>query len=105
MRTLEREGFAQRSGACGAALLLAMALGGCAAPPGERVSYVSAIGTPIYVVAKIPVCAATLVIAAPVAALQGLAAPNSDGLQPDFRPGLDSGIQQNCGPPYILPPE
>jgi hypothetical protein len=82
-------------------------LGGCASPPppDTRVSYVSAIGTPLYVILKVPVCAATLVAAAPLSALQGLAAPGERGsLQPDIRPSLDAGIADNCGPPYILPP-
>jgi hypothetical protein len=106
MRILERAQQGGRPAGHGAALLTALLLAGCAAPsPGERVSYVSAIGTPFYLAAKVPVCAATLLIAVPVSAWQGLAAPNSDGLQPDFRPGLDAGIQENCGPPYVLPPE
>jgi hypothetical protein len=78
---------------------------GCVSPPpGERVSYVSAVGTPFYVVFKIPACAATLAVAGPAAALQGLAAPTQNGLQPDIRPTLDAGIADNCGPPYVLPP-
>jgi hypothetical protein len=106
MGTFGRGHGGKRSSAI-VALAAVLLLAGCAAspPPGERISYVSAIGTPFYLAAKVPVCAATLVIAVPVSALQGLAAPNNDGLQPDFRPGLDAGIQENCGPPYVLPPE
>jgi len=78
----------------------------CASPPpGQRTSYVSAIGTPFYLAFKVPVCAATLAVAGPAAALQGLAAPSENELQPDIRPMLDEGISDNCGPPYVLPPE
>jgi hypothetical protein len=81
-------------------------LGGCASPPpGTQISYASAVGTPFYIALKLPVCAATLIVAAPAGALQGLAAPGQwDSLQPDIRPVLDKGIVDNCGPPYILPP-
>lgn len=93
--------------ACRAAALplLVSALAGCSAPPNERVSYISAVGTPLYAVLKIPACAATLLIAAPVGALQGLAAPDEQSNDTDARPELDAGIADNCGPPYILPPE
>jgi hypothetical protein len=43
-------------------------------------------------------------IAGPAAALQQMAAPNQDRLQPDIRPALDAGIDQNCGPPYYVLP-
>ena len=89
----------------GGALLALLLLAGCAAPPGERVSYVSTIGTPFYVAFKVPTCAATLLIAGPLGALQGLAAPGQDPIEGDARPDLDAGIASNCGPPYILPPE
>jgi hypothetical protein len=82
-------------------------LSGCASPPppGTQISYASAVGTPFYIALKVPVCAATLVMAAPLGALQGLAAPSQQGsLQPDLRPSLDAGIVDNCGPPYVLPP-
>jgi hypothetical protein len=81
-------------------------LGGCASPPpGIQISYASAVGTPFYIALKVPVCAATLVMAPPLGALQGLAAPGQQGsLQPDLRPNLDAGIVDNCGPPYVLPP-
>ncbi len=81
-------------------------LGGCTptVSPETQASYVSAVATPLYVALKVPVCAATLVMAAPLGALQGLAAPGQQGsLQPDLRPSLDAGIVDNCGPPYVLP--
>jgi class 3 adenylate cyclase len=85
--------------------LFVLCLSGCEAPPPEqRIDAVSAVGTPFLIAFKIPVCAATLVVAGPAAALQQLAAPNQDGLQPDIRAALDAGIDQNCGPPYVVAP-
>ena len=89
---------------CLAAVLF---LAGCAEPPSSAprpVSAVTAIGTPFLIAFKVPACVATLAIAGPAAALQQLAAPNEDGLQPDIRPALDAGIDQNCGPPYEVVP-
>jgi hypothetical protein len=100
-------GHSRRSGSAAAGALLACLLAGCTAPPPQssQISYVSAIGTPFYIAMKVPVCAATLVVAGPLGALQGLAAPGEEGsLQPDIRPILDAGIADNCGPPYLLPP-
>jgi hypothetical protein len=88
-----------------ALLVLALGLSGCAAPPpDQQVSPVSAVGTPFLIALKVPVCVATVVVAGPAAALQQLAAPNQDGLQPDIRPALDAGIDENCGPPYVVTP-
>ena len=77
---------------------------GCASPNGEPVSVASAVGTPFLIALKVPVCVATVAISGPAAALQQLAAPNEDGLQPDIRPALDAGIDDNCGPPYVVTP-
>lgn len=89
-------------------LALAFFLAGCAAPPppppAQPVSPVSIIGTPFLIAFKIPACVATVAIAGPAAALQQLAAPTEDGLQPDIRPALDAGINANCGPPYAVLP-
>ena len=89
-------------------LAFALLLAGCAAPPAppqtQPVSPVSVIGTPFLIAFKIPACVATMAIAAPAAALQQLAAPGEDGLQPDIRPALDGGIYANCGPPYYVLP-
>lgn len=81
---------------------LLLCLSGCAEPPppAQPVSAVSVVGTPFLIAFKIPACVATLAIAGPAAALQQLAAPNEDRLQPDIRPALDAGIDENCGPPY-----
>ncbi|HWE75568.1 MAG TPA: hypothetical protein VG328_20585 [Stellaceae bacterium] len=82
-----------------------LGLSGCAAPPpDEQVSIASAVGTPFLIALKVPVCIATVAVAGPAAALQQLAAPNQDGLQPDIRPALDAGIYENCGPPYVVTP-
>ncbi|HEV8015723.1 MAG TPA: hypothetical protein VGP48_09325 [Stellaceae bacterium] len=106
MSTFTRLSRWLRSAIGGGIPLTCLVLAGCAAPPpGERVSYVSAVGTPFYIAFKIPTCAATLLLAAPAGALQGLAAPSDDAANEDIRPGLDAGIQANCGPPYVLPPE
>lgn len=91
--------FRARSGC----LLLALLLGGCAASPAQPVSPV-VTATPLLIAFKVPACLATFVIAGPAAALQQLAAPGEDGLQPDIRPALDAGIEQNCGPPYVVLP-
>lgn len=88
------------------ALAFLLFLAGCAElpPPPPAASPVTAIGTPFLIALKIPVCVATVAIAGPAAALQQLAAPNEDGLQPDIRPALDVGMSQNCGPPYEVAP-
>jgi hypothetical protein len=86
-------------------LVLLSSLCSCAAPaPDERESVARAVGTPFLIALKVPVCVATVLVAGPAAALQQLAAPDQDGLQPDIRPALDAGINENCGPPYVVPP-
>jgi len=87
-------------------LAFALLLAGCAEspPPAQPISPVSIIGTPFLIAFKVPACVATVAIAGPAAALQQLAAPTEDGLQPDIRPTLDAGIGQNCGPPYYVLP-
>jgi hypothetical protein len=79
-----------------------LGLSGCAAPPDQQLSTVSDVGTPFLIALKVPACVATVLIAGPAAALQQLAAPNQDGLQRDIRPALDAGIDENCGPPYVV---
>lgn len=92
--------------ACRLGLMALLFLAGCASPPpAEPISPVSVVGTPFLVALKVPVCVATVAIAGPAAALQQLAAPNEDGLQPDIRLALDDGINANCGPPpYVVAP-
>jgi hypothetical protein len=88
-------------------LAFALLLAGCAEPPPpqvQMVSPVSVIGTPFLIAFKVPACIATVVLAGPATALQQMAAPTQDGLQPDLRPVFEAGIDQNCGPPYYVVP-
>lgn len=87
-------------------LAVSLFLFGCTEqpPPPNSVATITAVGTPFLIAFKIPACVATVAIAGPAAALQQLAAPNEDGLQPDIRPALDAGMVQNCGPPYYVLP-
>ena len=87
-------------------LPLALALAACAAgsapPPGASPAgwAVSIVGTPFALVFKTAVCAASLVIAAPIAGLLVLDPdPYSQGHEI-----LGEGIASNCGPPYVLSP-
>ena len=61
---------------------------------------VAAVGTPFYLVFKTAVCGATLVVAAPAAAIIALAdSPYSMSVNQ-----LGDGVAANCGPPYVLSP-
>ena len=95
-----------------AAAMLGLALlAGCShASSDEPVApaVTGAIGTPFLIAMKIPVCAATLVVAGPITALSELAAPPP--VAPDDYHGLFNasirdevveGVHNNCGPPYI----
>jgi hypothetical protein len=89
------------------AILLAVALGGCASasdptmtgsPAGNTA--VAVIGTPFLLVFKTATCAITLAVAAPAAGILALGAdPYGQGF--DY---LGSGVAHNCGPPYVLTP-
>jgi hypothetical protein len=57
------------------------------------------IATPFYLVFKTAVCAASLVIAVPGAALLGL---TDRAYEERWRQELDEGLAENCGPPYTL---
>jgi len=85
------------------AALLVLTAAGCAnpAPPDPQQSTISALGTPFLIAFKIPVCAATVALAAPLAGATGLA-PTYDSHV--IRAELDEGVRQNCGPPYVLAP-
>jgi hypothetical protein len=91
------------------AAVVAAALGGCvvqqagAPPPDGGAQVLAAIGTPFLIIAKIPVCAITLVVAAPVGAVSSISDPASP-LGHDVRQGLADGIASNCGPPYVVAP-
>jgi hypothetical protein len=90
-------------------MLLAPLLDGCAtdvayAPaPISGPTVVSVVGTPFLLAFKIPACAATLAIGAPLAGLTGLADPYRFAPSA-VRVELDHAVTQNCGPPWILPP-
>src|SRR5918996_729704 len=67
--------------------------------PGDAV--VSAVATPFYLVFKSVVCVASVAIAAPVA---GIAALSESRFALEARRDLGDGVNQNCGPPYVLSP-
>jgi hypothetical protein len=86
------------------ASLLAASLAGCAsgpAAPDPRQTFVSVVGTPFLIAFKIPVCAASVALAAPLGGATGLA-PTAEAWE--IRRDLDRGLTQNCGPPYVLSP-
>ncbi len=61
---------------------------------------VSVVGTPFAFAFKSVVCAASVVVAAPVAGFLALGLdPAGEGYQM-----LGDGIAQNCGPPYVVSP-
>ena len=75
----------------------ATSTGPTASPSGWAVAI---IGTPFALGLKTVVCAATLVVAAPVAGFLTLGVdPSGEGYQV-----LGDGIAQNCGPPYVVSP-
>jgi hypothetical protein len=82
-------------------MVLTATLVACAAPSSHN-QVVDAIGTPFYLAFKIPVCAATLVVAAPLAGIAGLAEPSPNAAAHDPKADLDYGIRKNCGGPYAL---
>ncbi len=89
--------------------LLILALAGCAsteATPASSPSFVGIVGTPWLVALKIPVCAATIVAAGPIAAVAALSNPGIDAnlAETDTRAQLDLSLNQNCGPPYVVTP-
>jgi hypothetical protein len=67
--------------------------------PGDAA--VSVVGTPFYLVFKSVVCVASVAIAAPVA---GIAALSESRFALEARRELGDGVNQNCGPPYVLSP-
>lgn len=67
--------------------------------PGDAA--LSAVGTPFYLVFKSVFCVAIAAIAAPVA---GIAALSESRFASEARRDLGDGVNQNCGPPYVLSP-
>jgi hypothetical protein len=86
------------------AILLALALVGCASPPNPpntAQSVVDVVATPFLVALKIPVCAVSVGLAAPIA---GFTAVSGDMGGPEMRRELGDGIATNCGPPWGFAP-
>ncbi len=93
--------------------LMAAARGGCAQqgatqgattqPIDGGATALATFGTPFLIVAKIPVCIATVAMAAPVGALSELSDPETP-FGHELRQDLSDGIAQNCGPPYMVSP-
>ncbi len=85
------------------ALVLALALVGCAnpPPPSPGRTALSVIGTPFLLAFKIPVCVVSAVMAAPLAGAAELAGTSqADSLEQS----LGEGLERNCGPPYAVAP-
>jgi hypothetical protein len=91
----------------------ALALAGCTtttttAPNGVTTttttppSIMSVVGTPFLIAFKIPVCIASVVIAAPIAGASALTPPAPDKIA--LRDDLERGTEANCGPPYVVTP-
>jgi hypothetical protein len=87
-----------------------MLLGACSTPtnppdsagntqPTASTTVLSVIGTPFLILAKIPICAATLAVVAPAT---GMSEVVTDGAQ--ARRVLADGLSSNCGPPYVVAP-
>jgi hypothetical protein len=92
--------------------LLLATVAACAAQPDQSTTTrpanggevtLSAVGTPFLIAFKVPVCLVTLVIAGPVAGVASLT-DRSSPLGGEVRDGLSDGINQNCGPPYVVSP-
>jgi hypothetical protein len=88
-----------------------MALAACAAAPpeagappgrsGDGDKHLAVVGTPFLIALKIPVCVVSVAVAAPLAAGAAFGGPGSAQAA---RSVLGEGIEQNCGPPYVLSP-
>jgi uncharacterized lipoprotein len=89
-----------------AAMLLTLALAGCAGspePPRQQATFISVVGTPLLIALKIPTCVGSIVIAAPLAAASQLAESSAID-ESALRRDLDDGLIHNCGPPYAVAP-
>ncbi|HZT51964.1 MAG TPA: hypothetical protein VFA22_08525 [Stellaceae bacterium] len=74
-----------------------------AAPVATGPSFLSIIGTPFLIAFKIPVCAATVAVAAPLAGLSEIPT-TADTEGSDMRRQLEYGVNSNCGPPWVVSP-
>jgi hypothetical protein len=73
------------------------------ARPAAGPSFLSIVGTPFLIAFKIPVCAATIAVSAPLAGLSALTS-NAETEGRDMRRQLAYGINENCGPPWVVAP-
>jgi len=91
-------------------LVLMALLGACSSPPSPPEGssapqpttssvVLSVLATPFLIATKIPVCTATLIVAAPVAGASETVASGAMA-----RRILADGVASNCGPPYLLTP-
>ena len=90
-----------------AGLVVMLALVGCASGPEasrQGATFISVVGTPFLIALKIPACAGSIVIAAPLAAASQLAASSALIDESGLRRDLDDGLIHNCGPPYVVSP-
>jgi hypothetical protein len=93
-------------------MLTALMLAACAGAPAPQAPRgpVAVMGTPILWAVKVPFCAATLAVAAPLAAFSEFARPSAYdvaiGHDPyrALRSDLEAGATTNCGPPYLVSP-
>jgi hypothetical protein len=76
---------------------------GAASQPDGGAAVLAVVGAPFLIIAKVPTCLLTLVVAGPIGAVAQVSDPD-DGLGHDVRQGLADGIDQNCGPPYVVTP-
>lgn len=68
-------------------------------PSATAGNVLSVVTTPLFLAFKAVVCATTLVIAVPVAAVLAVSDPEQQGWE---RQSLNEGFATNCGPPYVL---
>jgi len=85
------------------ALVLVVALAGCASapPPTSAGRTLSVIGTPFLLAFKIPACVVSAAVAAPLAGAAELAGTSQAA---SLEQSLGDGLERNCGPPYVVAP-
>ncbi len=87
----------KRMSICAALLLAGCASEGATPQSGQGgVSPVGVVATPFLIALKVPLCVATAVLGAPVAAAAAIAH------HPEAERGVNDGIANNCGPPYTI---
>lgn len=91
--------------------LLVLIVGACsnsgATPQPSQATFVTVVGTPFLVAAKIPLCVSTIALAGPLAGVAALApnnGPDRNYAEAPVLPELNNALDQNCGPPYIVQP-